>query len=212
VFAPLPFALHATLGCPPHADLALSLAWAFAEIDASAVDAELDRLAADLPPPAGPDPIDQLRVLSPLCADTPAPDPVDTDGLLLHTALGCDAPHPLTVAIVASELGRRRNLAVGIVSNGSDHCLAHLELGAPLLLRADDGEIVEGHGLAPTLTWRCAHETCGLVLDELEDRWLAQGRVDLALEAAELRLHLPFNEPGVRVARRRLSQVRALLN
>jgi hypothetical protein len=103
VFAPLPFALHATAGCPPHAELALSLAWTF-------------------------------------------------------------------------------------------------------------DEVVDAHALSPTLTWRCAHETAGLLLDELEPRWLAQGRLDRALRAAELRLCLPFDDNGKRVAQRKLRRVQARLN
>jgi hypothetical protein len=46
MFAPLPFALHATSGCPPHAELALSLAWTFDDVDAAALDAELDDIAS----------------------------------------------------------------------------------------------------------------------------------------------------------------------
>jgi hypothetical protein len=111
VFAPLPFALHATTGCPPHAELALSIAWTFEEVDAAALDAELD-----------------------------------------------------------------------------------------------------AHTLPPPLTWRCAHETAGLVLDELERRWLARGCLDHALQAAELRMCLPFDENGVRAAERRLATVKARLN
>ena len=43
MFAPLPFALHATTGCPPHAELALSLAWTFEDLDAAALDARAGR-------------------------------------------------------------------------------------------------------------------------------------------------------------------------
>ncbi len=50
------------------------------------------------------------------------------------------------------------------------------------------------------------------MLDELEPRWLSQGRIDLALRAAELRLCLPFDENGKRVATRRLERIRARLN
>ena len=62
--------------------------------------------------------------------------------------------------------------------------------------------MVDAYTLPPPLTWRCAHETAGLLLDELEPRWLAQGRIDQALQAAELRLCLPFDEQRpARVAR-----------
>jgi hypothetical protein len=80
------------------------------------------------------------------------------------------------------------------------------------LLSVETGEIVDATELPPTLTWRCAHETAGLLLDELEPRWLAQGRLDKALQAAELRLCLPFDENGKRIAERKLKLLRARLN
>jgi hypothetical protein len=212
MFAPLPFALHATTGCPPHAELALSLAWTFDDLDASVLDAQLNALALGLPAPASAHPLAELKTLAGLSRGAGPPGAIDTDGLLLHTALGSKAPHPLTVAIVGAELARRRGLAIGIVSNGSEHCLGHTELPVPLLLRVDTGQIVDATKLAPPLTWRCAHETAGLLLDELEPRWLAQGRIDRALQAAELRLCLPFDENGKRIAERKLKSVRARLN
>jgi hypothetical protein len=212
MFAPLPFALHATAGCPPHAELALSLAWAFGDVDSAALDAELDRRVERLPEPASEHPLAELRALSGIGRVANVPGVVATDGLLLPTAVKSKAPHPLARAIIGAELARRRGFAVGIVSNGTHHCLAHTELAVPLLLRADTGEVVDAQGLPPALTWRCAHETCGLLLDELERRWLAEGRLDRALTAAELRLHLPFDEDGMRRAELRLRQTRALLN
>jgi hypothetical protein len=212
VFAPLPFALHATTGCPPHAELALSLAWSFGDVDAAALDAELDALAERLPEPATPHPLDELKTLAGFCSRAGDPSPVDTGCLMLHTALAARDPHPLAVGIVAAELARRRDLAIGIVSNGENHCLAHTELPAPLLLEVGSAAVLDAHTLPPPLTWRCAHETAGLMLDELERRWLAKGRVDHALQAAQLRMCLPFDENGVRAAERKLAAVKARLN
>jgi len=212
MFAPLPFALHATTGCPPHAELALSLAWTFEDLDAAELDGRLDALAERLPASASAHPLDELKTLACLGPAPGTSDAIDTDALLLHTALDCKAPHPLMVAIVGAELARRRGLAIGIVSNGSDHCLAHTELAAPLLLPIGRGELMEAHELPAPLTWRCAHETAGLLLDELEPRWLAQGRIDRALQTAELRMCLPFDEDSQRIAERKLQLVRARLN
>jgi hypothetical protein len=126
--------------------------------------------------------------------------------------LSARTPHPLALAIVTVEVARRRGISVGIVSNGADHFVGHTDLPAPLLLDVDSGKVVAADLVRPTLTWRCAHETAGLLLDELEPRWLAQGRIDLALRAAELRLCLPFDDNGKQVATRRLARVRARLN
>jgi hypothetical protein len=213
MFAPLPFALHATAGCPPHAELALSLACSFVDVDAAALDAEFDAIARLLPAPPSDHPLAELKTLACLAGRcVRPPDEVDTEGVLLHTALASEAPHPLALAIIGAELARRRGMTIGIVSNGHDHCLAHTELAVPLLLLVETGQVLDANALEPTLTWRCAHETAGLLLDELEPRFLAQGRLDKALHAAELRLCLPFNDSGKRVAERKRQRVRARLN
>jgi hypothetical protein len=94
MFAPLPFALHATTGCPPHAELALSLACAFEDLDAMAVDGDLETLARRLPPPASSHPLAELKSLARVgpCGETT--DDVGTEGLLLHTVLSARTPHP----------------------------------------------------------------------------------------------------------------------
>jgi len=212
---PLPFAVHATIGCPSHAELALSLAWTFRDVDSGAVDEALTRLAEAIPRPASRSPLDELQALARLCPwlHPPRKHPTLTvDDLMLDGALARGIAHPLMRTIVAAEAAQRRGLAIGIVSNGSDHCLAHTRLGEPLLLDLDRGEVIDARLLAPTLTWRCAHETCGQLLDALEARWLEQGRVDQALRGAELRTALPFDDHGELEAERRLERVRARLN
>jgi hypothetical protein len=214
VHGPLPFAIHATIGCPSHAELALSLAWTFRDVDAGAVDEALDALAGDVRDAASPEA--ELRALAPLAARLGGPPPArrapGVDDLMIDTALAHASPHPLARAMVVAEAGRRRGYSVEVVSNGSDHCVGHTELGEPLILRASDAAIVDAHSLPPTLTWRCAHETCGLVMDALERRWLDEGCIDHALRVAKLRLHLPFGEDGMAVAVRRLRRVEARLN
>ena len=98
------------------------------------------------------------------------------------------------------------------MSNGIDHRNAHTGLGQPLVLRPDTGAIDDATKLPPPLTWRCAHETCGLLIDRLEVEWLRHGRLDRALRAAELRLHLPFDDAGVKIAKRKLDRLRSRLN
>lgn len=215
MLTPLPFALHATRGCAPHAELALSLAGAFHDVDATVVDARLERLAARMPAPASDEPLDQLRALARLLRDPALPAPgheVDADELLLDSALARGCAHPVLRAVVAVEVARRHGIEAGLVSNGVDHCVAHERLGEPLLARAADGVLVDAHTLGGRLQWRCSHEACGLLLDGLEERWLRCGRLGEALHAAQLRLCLPFAETSLREARLRLAQVRARLN
>jgi hypothetical protein len=212
---PLPFAVHATIGCPTHAELALSLAWTLRDVDAGAVDEALTRLAQTIPAPSSHSPLDELEALTGLCPSLRAPrrhPTLTVDDLMLDGALSRGIAHPLVHAIVVAEAAQRRGLAIGIVSNGSDHCLAHTHLGEPLLLDLGRGAIVDARLLPPTLTWRCAHETCGQLLDALEARWLEQGRLDRALRAAELRTALPLDDDGEHESEQRLRRVRAKLN
>ncbi len=212
---PLPFALHATSPDPSHAGLALSLACAFGPVDPVAADESVERLAAALPGPARPDPLEELVALSALVRHGPWPAADHTPGprgLLLPTALAGRPAHPLVLSVLLAEVAARRGIPVGVVSNGRDHLNAHTQLGEPLLLRPGCGTVVDAREVPPPLTWRCSHETCGLLIDELEPLWLRDGRVDHALTTAELRVCLPFEERGLARARTRLEQVRARLN
>ncbi|NLT07687.1 MAG: hypothetical protein GXY03_15465 [Solirubrobacterales bacterium] len=215
MLTPLPFALHASAPCVPHAELALSLAAAFHTVDAEAVDGRIEALAEGLAVDAHASPRDQLDALAELAHDPRAPQ-VSVGGdvccLMLDDALADAVAHPLVGAIVLAEVGRRRGLDVGIVSNGRHHCLGHEQLGEPLLLRADTGAVVDGRALPETLQWCCAHETAAMLLDELEERFLTWTRIDEALRAAELRLRLPLDEESEQGARIRVHAVRSRLN
>ncbi|HEU0024765.1 MAG TPA: hypothetical protein VFQ12_09050 [Thermoleophilaceae bacterium] len=212
---PLPFALHATSFDPGHAELALSLACAFGPVDPREVDDAVDRFAAALPQRARPQPLEELAALSALIRRGPWPKTIPTagpTGLLLPSVLAGAPAHPLALAVLVAEVADRRGIPVGVVSNGSDHLNAHSALEEPLLLSPDSGVIVDARELPPPLTWRCSHETCGLLIDQLEPLWLRHGRIDQALLTAELRLCLPFQERAMAHAQRRLEHVRALLN
>lgn len=215
MLTPLPFALQATQACVPHAELALSLAAAFHEVDAERVDGQIERLAERLPLERSAGPLDELEALADLLDDRAMPDATvggDVCCLMLDDALDQRRAHPLVRAMIAIEAGRRRGLEVGLVSNGSDHCIGHEQLDEPLLLRADNGDVVDADTLSDTLQWHCSHEACGLLLDELEQRWLLWTRIDDALQAANLRLSLPLDGESSQVAKLRLERVRARLN
>lgn len=215
MLTPLPFALQASAPCVPHAELALSLAAEFHDVDVEAVDRRIEELAAGLAVDSHASPGDELEALAELAHDPRAPQ-VSVGGdvccLMLDDALADGVAHPLIAAIVLVEVGRRRGVDVGVVSNGRHHCVGHEQLGEPLLLRADTGAVVDGRILAGTLQWRCGHETAGLLLDELEERFLTWTRIEHALRAAELRLGLPLDDDSHDGARLRLRAVRSRLN
>ena len=213
---PLPFALAAT-GCPPHAELAVSMAGAFHHVDAALVDQTLDRLAGQIAPVPS-DPVHALRavaalwredLLPPVAEDVGA---VDLDCLFIDRAMCGRSADPLIQAVLAIEAGRRCGLPLGLVSNGSDHCIGHTKLEEPLVVRSPSGQLADGRTLAPVLSWRCAHEACALLLDEMERRLLRCNALDQALQCAQLRLHLPIDEKSVQKAQTMLAGIRARLN
>lgn len=215
MLTPLPFALHASSRCVPHAELALSLAAVFGDVEADALDERLDDLAAHLPAAPAHDPLAQLRALALLMRDGAFPATghgVEPSELLIDRALADGRAAPLTRALVAIEVGRRHGLEIGLVSNGSDHCVAHQRLDQPLLVRAADAALVDAHVLDATPAWQCSHEACGLALDALEHRWLRLGRIGEAIRTAELRLHLPLTDDCMHAAGARLERLRAHLN
>lgn len=213
---PLPFALAAT-GCPPHAELAVSMAGAFHDVDAALVDQTLDALAAQIAP-APADPVHALRAVAELWREDllpgEAPDAgaADLDCLFIDRAMGGAGADPLIQAMLAIEAGRRCGVPLGLVSNGRDHCVAHTRLEDPLVVRSPTGELCDGRTLPPVLSWRCAHEACALLLDEMEERLLRSNALGEALQCAELRLHLPIDEKSQERAQTKLAGVRARLN
>lgn len=215
MLTPLPFALQASAACVPHAELALSLAAAFHDVDAVAVDARIERIAAQVATSKQASAHDELEALADLLAHPSFPV-ADKGGdvccLMLDDALESGRAHPLTRAILAIEVGRRHGIDVGLVSNGAQHCVAHERLEEPLLLCADSAEIVEAPKLPDGLQWHCSHEACGLLLDELEQRWVLWTRFEEALLAASLRLRLPLDDDSMAAARMRRAAVRSRLN
>ena len=105
-------------GCPPVADLLLSLASEFRAVDTSAADARLDELALPLFGLAGGD----LRTAAAQLASVLDTDPgFDADrasvaGLWLDAALESRSGHPLVLAAIACEVGRRAGLNVHVLS------------------------------------------------------------------------------------------------
>ncbi len=215
MLTPLPFALQATQACVPHAELALSLAAAFHDVDAERVDGQIERLAGQLSLPPSAEPIDELHALADLLGDAEMPESAiggDVCCLMIDDALAHGAAHPLVRAVIAVEAGRRRGMELGVVSNGSEHCIGHERLDEPLLVLADSGAIVDAEELSDTLQWHCSHEVCGLLLDALEQRWLLWTRIEQALHAADLRLSLPLDDESSKIAKLRLAHVRSRLN
>jgi Transglutaminase-like superfamily len=187
----LPFSIAASQSCPPHAELAIALAAEFRRVDLAAVEAGLDALAIELAGAGVEDPLDQLDVLTGAMAAFEALDaPLDPPALLIDVALARLAGHPITLAVIAAEAGRRAGFEVGVAGgDGQGHVVAHQGAGIVIFDPALGAvrSVEEGD-----LSWRCAHQVVFALLGEHIDRALRVGDIAGALRAAELRLELPM--------------------
>ena len=104
-------------GCPPLADLLLALAAEFRAVDADAVDAQLDDLAL---PVFGltDDPRHAAERLAGMLDTEPGfhADRASVAGLWLDAVLESRTGHPLMLAALAAEVGRRAGLPVQVYS------------------------------------------------------------------------------------------------
>jgi hypothetical protein len=172
MLTPLPFSLHASLGCPPRADLAVSLAWELSDLDGHQLECGLDVLAAatltDLPA----DPAARLTALGePVTAGALRPSAHGgVRDLLIGDVVADGRGHPVALAVVLVEVARRAGIDVGIVAGGADHYLADQHSDEPWLLDPATGHVIDATALDAELTWRCAHQVVAALL------YLAQPR------------------------------------
>jgi hypothetical protein len=207
-----PFRLHASTMCPSHGELAASIAYELGELDPDRFERDLTALAAALP--SEPDAEAQLRALGEVVRSKAlvARTYGGAEELLAGEVIRRGQGHPLALAVVLAELGRRAGMNVGIVAGERDHYVAHPRLTAPLLLDPRTGELIDATRVGGTLTWRCGHQVAGALLDALQPRYERVGDIERTLQVARLRCLLPFDDDSVALARRRLRMASARLN
>jgi hypothetical protein len=186
-----PFSRLAGGGCPPLADLLLALASEFREVDARAADARLDELALPLFAAAAGPPRRAAAALSRVLDTEPGFDADRTGvaGLWLDRALERRAAHPLILAAIAAELGRRAGLAVHVLSTATGWYAALA--GGERLWLVDT--TMDGRPIDPArLRRHCAHELAFAALLGLSERFERLGDRRAASRAALLRRQLPL--------------------
>ena len=121
-------------------------------------------------------------------ADARAPQ-----GLLLDCVIAGRVGHPLMLAVVAAELGRRAGMRTGVFSSRLAW-YAGVSDGAGLWLvdTTDDGDL----GAPDQLRRHCPHELAWAMLAGLEERHRACGDPDAAARARRLRAALPREQGG----------------
>ncbi|MBE2314563.1 hypothetical protein DVA67_001135 [Solirubrobacter sp. CPCC 204708] len=131
------------------------------------------------------------------------------DALLLDRVLERGHGHPILVAVVLAELGRRAGLPVGIVAGTAGHFVAHQRLTEALVLDPATGRLVDADDLG-LLQWRCGHQVAAELLDTLQPRYERFGDLGRALHVARMRCTLPFED--TEDAELRFKQLSARLN
>ena len=124
--AALPFRLHASVTCPPPAELATSLAWELGDLDVERVERALDALSPRRRPSwSAPRRTSCARSARRRSAPSTVGGP---ETLLLDRTLERGHGHPILVAIVLAEIGRRAGVPIGIVAGATGHFVAHQRL------------------------------------------------------------------------------------
>jgi hypothetical protein len=200
---PAALRLHASISCPAPAALAASIASELSDLDAERAERAYDTLHPHVKGDAG----DQLRALggTPLATQLGG----GPEALLLDRVLERGSGHPLLIAVILQELGRRAGLAVGIVAGVAGHFVAHQRLTEPLVLDPMTGRLVDADRLG-VLQWRCGHQVAAELLDELQPRYERIGDLTRALHVARMRCTLPFDD--TQDAEQRLTRLTARLN
>ena len=185
------FTRLATGGCPPIADLMFALAAEFRDVDDDAADQRLDELALPLFGLAGGD----LRIAAARLANVLDTDPgFDADrttvaGLWLDAALEARAGHPLVLAALTAEVGRRAGLQVHVLSAPTGW-YAGLADGERLWLV---DATMDGRRADPwSLRRHCTHELAFAALLGLSERFERLGDTRRAAQATLLRSRLPL--------------------
>jgi hypothetical protein len=174
--------------CPPLAETLVAVAAVWRPVSLADLDARLDQLARPLfaVEPTGEE---RASALAAHVSGTLRPDAHSADGLFLDEVLASGRGHPVLIAAVAAELGRRAGWAIAVYSSPTAWYAGLLDGGMLWLV---DPTSAAGGPETPTIVRRhCAHELAYAVLTGLAER-LAGPRN--RVRARELREHLALFE------------------
>lgn len=181
----------AAFDCPPRVELLSALSSAFSGEPVSAgCDFELDELSRRLFGTVHEDAGAAAGQLAELLSGDPGfvSDQRDPRGLLIDRVLTRRAGHPLLLAVVLAEAGRRAGLRTGVFSSPQAWYAGVSSEGGLWVV-----ETVDHPGLAAPeqLRGHCAHELAWAVLARLEQSHLDRGESEPAGRARRLRGTLP---------------------
>jgi hypothetical protein len=182
--------------CPGPGEALLAIAAEFRPFDAGRISYRLDERARALfPVAAGRDPAEAARALAALLTDELRlrRDESSLEGLWLDRALERRRGHPLTLAVVAAEIGRRAGLSVGICSTEWGW---YAGIGAPERLWLIDPATDPGPTPSGPVGNHCGHEVAFAALTGIYARLVRDGDGAAADHAVRLRGRLPVARHG----------------
>jgi hypothetical protein len=177
--------------CPPPAGLLLALAAEFRPVCGAPTSFRLDELARGLfEVAAARDPGRTARALATLLTEELgfATDQASVEGLWIDRVVARRAGHPLVLAAIATEVGRRAGVAVGLCSTATGWYAA---VGSPQKLWLIDPSRDAGPTPSGPVRRHCGHEVAFAALTGLYARMLRDGDEASAQRAADLRAQLP---------------------
>jgi Transglutaminase-like superfamily len=182
--------------CPAPGAALMAIAGEFRPVDAARTSFRLDELARSLFAVAAQrDPGTGARELATLLTDEVRlrRDESSLDGLWLDRALERRAGHPLALAVIAAEIGRRAGLRVGICSTAWGW---YAGIGEPERLWLIDPATDPGPTPSGPVRAHCGHEVAFAALTGVYARLVRDGDAARAHHAVRLRGRLPVTRHG----------------
>ena len=177
--------------CPPPGEMLLAVAAEFRPVDATAVSFRLDEHARSMfGAAAARDGSAASHRLAALLTDELRfrTDESTVEGLWLDRVLDRRAGHPLALAVVAAEIGRRAGIAVGVCSTPTGW---YAGIGEPDRLWLIDAALDPGPTPSGPVRRHCGHEVAFAALTGVYARLIRDGDGAGACRAARLRGRLP---------------------
>jgi hypothetical protein len=182
--------------CPAYGDMLLAIAAEFRPVEAADVGFELDELARSLFAVAATrDPRVIAHGLADVLTDSLGlrADESSLDGLWLDAVLERRAGHPLALAVLAAEIGRRAGVAAGVCSTARGW---YAGIGEADRLWLIEPLTVPGPTPSGPIRRHCGHEVAFAALTGIYARLVRDGDDPAAHRAAVLRGRLPVAHGG----------------
>lgn len=182
--------LLAASACPPPGVMLLAIATELRPTEPAPVSFRLDELARGLFDADADDPGAASHRLAVLLTDDLRlrTDEASVDGMWLDRVLARRTGHPLALAVLAAEIGRRAGLQVGVCSTPTGW---YAGLGSRERLWLIDPPLDPGPPPSGPIRRHCGHEVGFAALTGIYARMIRDGEGGRACHAAHLRGRLP---------------------